>query len=215
MGLMSPSRLHAVPDRPDGRSDAVAAADARRGSSASDGDEDLLGRVAMGESAAFEQLYTLFASRVYGIARRVVRDPDQAEEVAQEVFLDVWRRASRFDPRRGSGRAWILAIAHSRAVDRVRSAQATAEREDRVGRASTERDVDTVTEEVEHRFERAAVQHCLDSLTGLQRQSVTLAYYNGYTYPQVAELVHAPLPTVKTRMRDGLIRLRDCLAVTR
>lgn len=177
--------------------------------------EELLRRTALGHSDAFEGLYRMFASRVYGIALRVVRNPDHAEEVAQEVFLEVWRRAARFDPARGSASSWLLALAHARAVDRVRSVQASADREVRAGLANTERDIDSVTDTVEHRLERAAVRRCLDTLTELQRQSVTLAYYSGYTYPQVATLLQAPLPTVKTRMRDGLIRLRDCLAVAR
>jgi RNA polymerase sigma-70 factor (ECF subfamily) len=201
---MPPPRLSAVPDGNDPSSPAGRPAE-----------EDLLRRTSLGETGAFEELYRLFASRVYGIARRVVRDPAQAEEVAQEVFLEVWRRAGRFDAARGSAASWVLALAHSRAVDRVRSAQAAADREIGFGRSTLERDVDTVAETVENRWERRAVRRCLGTLTELQRQSVTLAYYSGYTYPQVAQLLQTPLPTIKTRMRDGLIRLRDCLAVTR
>lgn len=203
---MPPRRLSAVPDGK-GSGGAAARGPARP--------EALLRDTALGRTDAFEELYRLFASRVYGISLRVVRDPGQAEEVAQEVFLEVWRRASRFDPARGSASAWLLALAHSRAVDRVRSAQAATDRETRAGRANLERDVDTVTETVEHRFERDAVRRCLGTLTELQQQSVTLAYYSGYTYPQVAELLSTSLSAVKTRMRDGLIRLRDCLGVTR
>ncbi|TKV57794.1 sigma-70 family RNA polymerase sigma factor [Nakamurella flava] len=175
--------------------------------------EVLLQRVARGDEDAFERFYDLFASRVFGLVRRVVRDPGQAEEVAQEVFLEVWRRASRFDESRGSATGWVLTLAHARAVDRVRSAQAATDREVRVAAATTERDVDTVVEEVEQRFERRAVQRCLGTLTDRQRESITLAYYSGYTYREVAELLSTPLPTVKTRLRDGLIRLRDCLGV--
>lgn len=212
---MPPSPLSAVPDGPDpatGSSPGHARPARRSGAGP---EEELLRRTALGESDAFEELYVQLASRVYGIALRVVRDPDHAQEVAQEVFLEVWRRASRFDPARGSAVAWVLALAHSRAVDRVRSAQAASDREVRFGRANTERDVDTVSEAVEHRWERLAVRRCMSTLTELQRQSVTLAYYSGYTYPQVAELLDTALPTVKTRMRDGLIRLRDCLKVSR
>jgi len=168
---------------------------------------------ALGQEQAFTTLYDTFGARVFGLARRIVRDPSQAEEVAQEVFLEIWRRASRFDANKGSATSWIMTLTHARAVDRVRSAQAATDRETKVAQASTERDVDSVVEAVESAFERRAVRRCLGTLTELQRESVTLAYYSGYTYREVAELLTAPLPTIKTRLRDGLIRLRDCLGV--
>jgi RNA polymerase sigma-70 factor (ECF subfamily) len=171
----------------------------------------LLGRVARGDQNAFEQVYQDVAGPVYGLVLRVVRDPAQAEEVAQEVLVDVWRTAARYDEARGSALAWVMTLAHRRAVDRVRSAQAAADREERAARA--ERDHDEVAEYVEARLEREQVRRCLGSLTDLQRESVTLAYYSGYTYREVAELLQVPLGTVKTRMRDGLIRMRDCLGV--
>lgn len=173
---------------------------------------DLLRAVARGDEGAFGQLYDLVTPRVYGLIRRVLRDPAQAEEVAQEVLVEVWRTAARFDPERGSATAWVFTIAHRRAVDRVRSEQASAERTMRAGAASVDTPYDSVADEVSGRLERQQVRHCLDDLTELQRQAVTLAYYRGHTYPQVAELLGAPLATVKTRMRDGLIRLRDCLS---
>ncbi len=175
--------------------------------------EELLQRVALGDCVAFEDLYGTFSGRVFGLARRVVRNPDQAEEVAQEVFLEIWRRASRFDSSRGSATSWIMALTHARSVDRVRSAQAATDRELKVAHRSHEPDVDSVVEAVEARFERRAVQKCLGTLTELQKESVTLAYFSGYTYREVAELLSTPLPTIKTRLRDGLIRLRDCMGV--
>jgi RNA polymerase sigma-70 factor (ECF subfamily) len=169
----------------------------------------LLARVARRDQAAFATVYDRMAAQVFGLVSRVVRDPAQSEEVTQEVMLDVWRTASRFDPHRGSALAWLMTLAHRRAVDRVRSGQAAAARELRL--AAVETSYDVVVEEVESRLEAQRVRRCLDSLTELQRESVTLAYYGGYTYREVAGLLGVAVGTVKTRMRDGLIRLRDCL----
>ena len=169
----------------------------------------LLAMVARGDDAAFASVYDRFATVVYGLVRRIVRDPAQSEEVMQEVLLEVWRTASRFDPGQGSARSWLVTLAHRRAVDRVRSAQASAAREVRAAVAAT--DYDVVVEEVETRLDAQRVRRCLESLTELQRESVTLAYYGGYTYREVAALLGVAVGTVKTRMRDGLIRLRDCM----
>jgi RNA polymerase sigma-70 factor (ECF subfamily) len=164
--------------------------------------DDLMSRVAEGDQDAFAALYDAVASRVYGLIRRVLRDAALAEEVAQEALVEVWRTAPRFDRTRGSATSWIFTIAHRRAVDRIRSEQAAAERERRTARASVPFD-DVVEED--------AVRRCLDTLTRLQREAILLAFYAGLTYPEVADRLGAPLPTVKTRMRDGLIRLRDCM----
>ena len=176
--------------------------------------EDLLGRVARGDTPAFEQLFDRVASSVFGVIRRVLRDPAQSEEVAQEVLLEVWRTAPRFDAERGSATTWIHTMAHRRAIDRVRAAQAAHTREEKVALRDHEPPFDVVADRVEARLEQEQVRRCLDGLTDLQRESVTLAYYAGHTYREVAGLLEVPLGTVKTRMRDGLIRLRDCLGVT-
>jgi RNA polymerase sigma-70 factor (ECF subfamily) len=176
-----------------------------------DGPDELLSRVARGDEAAFTKLYDLLAPRIFGLARRILRDPAQAEEVAQEALVEVWRTAARYDRAKGSAASWALTIAHRRAVDRVRSEQASADRERRV--ATEEVPYDDVVEQATARLERQQVQRCLKSLTELQREAITLAYYRGYSYREVAQLLDAGLPTIKTRMRDGLIRLRDCLGV--
>ena len=175
---------------------------------------ELLGQVARGDESAFEAAYEQIARPVYGLVRKVVRDPAQTEEVAQEVLLEIWRTATRFDASRGSAMAWVVTIAHRRAIDRIRATIAQAQREQRVGTLG-EPPPASVADTVESQLDAERVRRCLGSLTGLQRESVTLAYYGGYTYPQVAALLGIALGTIKTRIRDGLIRMRDCLGVSR
>jgi RNA polymerase sigma-70 factor (ECF subfamily) len=180
---------------------------------ASDTAEELLQRVARGDEAAFERLYDLVAPLVHGVALGVVRNPALAEEVTQEVLVEAWRTAPRFDPARGSARSWLLTMARRRAVDRVRSVQASVDRDAAAGARDMERDVDVVSEAVEIRLEQQQVRRCLDGLTDLQREAVSMAFYAGHTHREVAHLLDVPLGTIKTRLRDGLIRLRDCLGV--
>lgn len=171
--------------------------------------DDLMRRASRGDSQAFEALYDELSPAVYGLARRVVRDPARAEDVTQEVFLDVWRKATRFDVERGKAKTWVMTIAHRRAVDAVRRSEAQ-KRQDHQG-AHDEVSHDEPGEALIAAEEHTAVRDCLETLTDLQLESVRLAYFNGYTYGEVATLLDKPLPTIKTRMRDGLIRLRDCL----
>ncbi|WP_371618948.1 ECF RNA polymerase sigma factor SigK [Streptomyces sp. NBC_00454] len=175
----------------------------------------LLGRVAEGDEAAFVSVYEAVSGSVLGVAHAVLRDRAQAEEVAQEVLVEVWRTAGRYRADRGTVRTWVLTMAHRRAVDRVRSVQASADRERRAARLEAALpEFDEVSEAAMDHEERERVRRCLSSLTGIQRQSVTLAYYRGLTCSEVAQTLSVPLGTVKTRLRDGLLRLRTCLGVS-
>lgn len=176
--------------------------------------QQLIHEVALGDQDSFAAVYDAVAGSVLGVARAVLRDQAQSEEVAQEVLVEVWRTAPRYRPDRGTVVNWILTLAHRRAVDRVRSVEAAAARDHKAALLDRTPEYDEVTEQVETRLEREQVRRCLRTLTEIQRQSVTLAYYRGLTYRQVAEALALPLGTVKTRLRDGLIRLRDCLGVS-
>jgi RNA polymerase sigma-70 factor, ECF subfamily len=172
---------------------------------------DLLVHVARGDSDAFEALYDRLVGPVYGVIRRVLRDPSQSEEVTQEVLLEVWRTATRFDPAVGGAATWVMTIAHRRAIDRIRSTTAAADREMRTADVQTPHD--EVAEAVEASLDRERVRRCLEGLTDIQRESITLAYYGGFSYRQVADQLKVSLGAIKTRIRDGMIRMRDCLGV--
>lgn len=168
----------------------------------------LVARAAQGDESAFAGLYDLLVPIVFGVVARVVRDPSMAEEVTQEVFVELWRTAPRYDESRGSVRTWATTIAHRRAVDRVRSEQAARDRHDRDGRETTTTH-DPVSHEVESSIDRTRVRKALEALSASQRSAVELAYFGGHTYREVAVLLGVPEGTVKTRIRDGMIRLRD------
>ncbi len=174
----------------------------------------LLSAVGRGDRAAFEALYALIAPTVLGVITRVVRDPAQSEEVAQEALVEVWRTAPRFDPARGSAKTFVATIAHRRAVDRVRAEEASRRRERREAATSTDRpDGSEPGDRLIERIERRQVRTALGTLTDMQREAIVLAYFDGRTHAEVAALLRVPLGTVKTRIRDGLIRLRDTMGV--
>ncbi|MBW3620961.1 MAG: ECF RNA polymerase sigma factor SigK [Actinobacteria bacterium] len=171
-------------------------------------DEALLGAVATGDALAFSQLYDRLSGNLYGVVRRVLRDPARSEEVAQEVLLEIWRTAARYDPTRARVRTWATVMAHRRAIDRVRYEQAARDRDHHVAHRDRVTAFDEVAETVEARVEHEHIRECLARLTDLQRQAIVLAYFDGRTYREVAALLEVPLGTVKSRIRDGLLRLR-------
>lgn len=170
--------------------------------------------VAKGDESAFATLYDLTAPRVYGLVLRVLRSPSQSEEVTQEIYLEVWRQATRFDPDRGSPLSWLMTLAHRRAVDRVRSSQAATVRDESYEARTRDVHFDTTAETATARLEASRVRSALDRISAVQREAVSLAYLDGYTHREVATRLDLPLGTAKTRIRDGLIRLRDQLGAT-
>ncbi|MGV0993712.1 MAG: sigma-70 family RNA polymerase sigma factor [Mycobacterium sp.] len=173
----------------------------------------LLRRVSERDRDAFAAFYDATSSRVYGTVLRVLRDPGYSEETTQEIYLQVWRTAQSYDPALGSPLAWLLTLAHRRAVDRVRSEEAANRRDFHYGTTSVERPSDDVSDAALAGDERRRVTACLDGLTDVQRECIELAYYGGMTYVQVSERLTANLATVKSRMRDALRSLRNCLGV--
>jgi len=195
--------MHAVPDEPPdprerGGSDALGA---------------ILTACARGDEAQFAKLYDATAPRLFGLIRKIVRDPAQSEEVVQEVYLQIWRQCTRFDPSAGSALAWMMTIAHRRAVDRVRSAQAQTDRETTYDARQQAVPYDTTAEDAHRELDAERVRRALRSLTPAQRSAIDLAYFGGYTHREVAALLDLPMGTAKTRIRDGLIRLRDTMGV--
>jgi RNA polymerase sigma-70 factor (ECF subfamily) len=174
---------------------------------------DLIRSTADGDQQAFAELYRLTSRRVYGMARRVLIDAELAQDAAQEVYLQIWQNAAKFDAASGSPLAWLMTIAHRRAVDKVRSAQSSADREAKYGATSQSIEHDEVADAVSDRIDAESVVKCLATLTDTQQESVKLAYYGGLTYREVAEKLGAAVPTVKSRIRDGLLRLKSCLEV--
>ena len=175
--------------------------------------DSLLMKVTEGDDAAFQKLYDLLAPRVHSLIRRTILDIGQTQEVTQDVFLEVWRSASRFDATRGSATSWIMMIAHGRAVDRVRASQASRDRDLRIGARDCEVYFDPVSEAGELSIESARVTAALGCLTAMQRDAISMTYFEGLTGPELAARLDIPVSTLKSRLREALIRLRDELGI--
>jgi RNA polymerase sigma-70 factor, ECF subfamily len=172
---------------------------------------DLMARVATADNAAFAELYDLTNRRVYGIVLKVLRSHEHAQEVTQEVYVEVWKQASAYKSDKGSVIAWMATMAHRRAVDRVRSVSSEVARDERYAFIDLDRESDEVWDSVAQKYDVERVREALGHLTPIQRQAIQLAYYDGLTQSQIAKAINLPLGTVKTRVRDGLRRLGDAL----
>ncbi len=168
----------------------------------------LLKRIQGGDKSAFQELASRLTPNAIALATRVTANRDLAEEAVQEAFFDIWRRCDGYDVRRGGLRQWVLGVVHHKAVDAVRRERSAAT----VGTKGPEPVPPVHPEEAGWMSDRRArVQKAVDKLPAAQREAITLAYFNGLTYRQVAERLGIPEGTAKSRMRDGLMTLRGLL----
>jgi RNA polymerase sigma factor (sigma-70 family) len=184
---------------------------ARSASAADDVDRQVLERVAAGELDALEALYDRYRTMAYSIAFRITADASLAEDVVQDAFLGAWRNAARYAESRASVKTWLLAIVHHRAVDAVRRRRPTVELPEREDVPPPQLTLPDIWTEVAGRLDTAAVQDALQSLSGVQREALELAYFGGLTQQEIAVRTNAPLGTVKSRMRLGLLAMRRAL----
>ena len=168
----------------------------------------LLLKTSQDDHEAFTEFYRLTSPRVFSTVRKVVRDPHLSEEVTQEIYTLVWQHADKFNAALGSPTAWLGTIAHHKAVDKVRTWQSSTARDARWATAGWRHPFDEVGESVTDTMETRHVLNSLTVLSPLQRECILLAYFGCLTYREVAEKLSVPLPTIKSRIRAGLTRLR-------
>jgi RNA polymerase sigma-70 factor, ECF subfamily len=171
---------------------------------------DLLARVAAGDEQALAALYDALSSLAFGLALRVVGNADTAEDVVQDAFLRIWHRAARYDPARGAARPWVLRVVRNVAIDRIRTGDARARAETRSQADVALAPVPEQPDETASRSERSrTLKRALAELPAEQRRAIEIAYFEGLSHSEIAERERMPLGTVKTRIRDGVLRLRE------
>ena len=176
-----------------------------------DEDRSLLRKIAQGDQAAFASLYDRYGASAFGVALKICNNRALAEDVVQEAFLSIWQRATLFDPDRGSLAAYLFAAVHNKAVDAVRHEESLRRREEGVGDLPAETGSEVVMEAAWLGVRRTEVRSAVSRLSPVQREALELAYFEGLTYSEVADKLGIPLGTAKTRLRDGMIRLRGLL----
>ncbi len=164
-----------------------------------------------GDELAFAQLYDDVAARIHGMVLRVLHDVHQSEEVTQEIFLEIWQTSHRFDPTRGSALSWLMTMAHRRAIDRVRGSEASRRRDTADAARSRRTPFDETAAQAHASLDAQAVRAALATLSPGQREALELSYFGGFTHAEISRMLQLPLGTAKSRIRDGLIRLRDLM----
>jgi RNA polymerase sigma-70 factor (ECF subfamily) len=175
-------------------------------------DQSLLDRIVRGDERALAELYERFAPRAFGVARRVLRDAAEAEELVQDVFVEVWRSATRYDPRRAAPERWILTMTRTRAIDRLRQQGARARLRDNLLVQPKGEGARPPDAQVALAHEAKRLREALATLPPEQRLVLEQAYDAGLSQSEIAEATGTPLGTVKTRMRIAMIKLADLLA---
>ncbi len=170
--------------------------------------DGLLTLVAQGDLPAFGQLYDRTAGRIYGLTRAILRNVSLAEEATQDVFFEIWRRAGHFDSLRGSAMSWMLTLAHSRAIDKIRSLQSLRTHDGTFARNSYGPHIDSASDSIDRAVHHRQIHQALTALTPLQRQAIHLVYFLNYTTAEASQLLNIPVPTFKGRLHSALLALR-------
>ncbi len=176
-------------------------------------DVELLRQIAAGDRQAFAEFYDRHATLMYSVATRILNDPGEAEDVLQEVFVQIWEKARRFDPHLGKASSWAAILVRNRAIDRIRASQRRTRLAEEAGleQAVVAEVADTANETIHGHEKAQMIQSAITGLPAEQRRAIELAYFSGLTQDEISRQLNEPLGTIKARIRRGLLKLRDQL----